>query len=432
MIALGGCIGTGLFFGSAKSIHNTGPSIILAYLLCGVVMYIIMRALGEMTVDKPSSGAWSEYANNYISPYAGFVTGWTAWFEYTVVCMVELTAVAFFLNFWHFSIADWITCLVLLVVFSATQLYSVKLFGEFEFWFAGIKVFAIISMIGFSIYLLFFNHNIHASLLNNLTSYTNKDIFFAHGMSGFMFSLVVVMFSFGGTEFVSIAAGEAENPRKSIPTAINGVIVRIILFYVLTIIMILCLYPFEKLSTEVSPFVDVFQKVGIPAAALVMNVVAITAALSAFNSCLYASSRMLSNLSHNNLAPKFLSKTSKKGIPVFAVLVTSLFVGIAVLVNYLFPDKAIMYLLTIATAAILVTWFMILLSQLCFRFKYPKKKLDYKLGLFPFSNIFAMFLLILVMIAMLFMDDMRLSVIATPIWVFALSIVYIIKKKKVR
>lgn len=430
MIALGGVIGTGLFFGAAKSIQSTGPSIILSYLLGGLVIYIIMRALGEMTVHRPSSGSFSDYAASYVSKYAGFLAGWTAWFEYTVVCMVELTAVTFFLDYWIPGLPHWAICFGLLVMFTAVQLVSVQLFGEFEFWFAGIKIAAIILMLFFSAYLIVFNPHVHAGTVNNIHSYQSWNVFFASGAKGFFFSLAIVIFSFGGTEFVSIAAGEAENPRKSIPMAISGVILRIILFYILTILAIICLYPFNKLNANVSPFVDVFKEIGIGRAADVMNAVAITAALSAFNSCLYAASRMLFSLAKQGSAPKTYAKTNSINIPSKALLFTSLCILISVVVNYIFPEKAIMYLLTIATCAILTCWLMILITQIYFRKRHSEKDIDYRLILYPYSNIFAMVFLVMVMFIMLWIDDMRLSVIVTPIWLFGLSVIYMLTKKK--
>lgn len=429
MIALGGVIGTGLFFGSAKSIQSTGPSIILSYLLGGLVIYIIMRALGEMTVHRPSSGSFSDYAASYVSNYAGFIAGWTAWFEYTVVCMVELTAVTFFLDYWMPGIPHWIVCLGLLVLFTAVQLISVQLFGEFEFWFAGIKIAAIVMMLFFSAYLIVFNPQIHAGTVNNIHSYQSWHVFFASGAKGFFFSLAIVIFSFGGTEFVSIAAGEAENPRKSIPQAISSVILRIILFYILTILAIICLYPFNKLNANVSPFVDVFKEIGVNRAADVMNVVAITAALSAFNSCLYAASRMLFSLARQGSAPARFAKTNNINIPSKALLFTSLCILVSVAINYIFPEKAIMYLLTIATCAILTCWVLILVTQIYFRKRYHITEITYKLILYPFSNIFAMVFLIMVMFIMLYIDDMRLSVLVTPLWLCLLSIIYVLTLK---
>lgn len=430
MIALGGVIGTGLFFGAAKSIQSTGPSIILSYLLGGLIIYIIMRALGEMTVYSPSSGAFSDYAGRYVNNYTGFISGWNAWFEYSVVCMVELTAVSFFLDYWIPGLPHWAVCLGLLVIFTSIQLISVKMFGEFEFWFAGIKVVAIMLMIFFSAYLVVFNPKIHASAIENVHSYQHLDVFFASGLKGFLFSLAIVTFSFGGTEFISIAAGEAENPRKSIPQAVRGVIFRIIIFYVLTMVAIVCLYPFKQLDANVSPFVDVFKQVGIDSAATVMNAVAITAALSAFNSCLYASSRILYSLAKNNSAPAMFAETNKFNIPSKALLFTSLAILVSVAVNYIFPEKAIMYLLTIATCSILICWMIILITQFNFRKRVDINKIDYRLILFPYSNIIAMIFLAVVMFIMLWIDDMRLSVIITPIWLFLLSIFYLLTKKK--
>ncbi len=427
MIALGGVIGTGLFFGSAKSIHLTGPSIVLSYILGGIVMFIIMRAIGEMSVHQPHPGSFSEYAHKYIGPYAGFIAGWNAWFEYTVVCMVELTAVTFFLDYWIPGVPHWIICLAILVLFTIVNLISVRFFGEFEFWFAGIKIIAIILMLVFSAYIIFFHHGLNPEI----AQYKDPSLFFAGGLKGFAISLVIVVFSFGGTEFVSIAAGEAENPEKNIPRAINGVVVRILLFYILTMLAIVCLYPYQKLATNISPFVDVFQKIGIPIAAEIMNIVAITAALSAFNSCLYSSSRMLYNLSLHGDSSTKLANTTKKGIPYKAILTTSVAIFLSVIINYLFPEKALMYLLTIATGAILITWFIILVSQMRFRkiHRHIEEQLKFKLWLFPYSSIFAIIMLFVVMLVMTTMDDMKLSVYITPFWILLLTVLYIIRKK---
>jgi len=429
MIALGGAIGTGLFFGSAKSIQMTGPSIVLSYIFGGIVLFIIMKALGEMTVHRPNTGAYTQYAHAYIGPYAGFISGWNAWFEYTVVCMVELTAITFFLDLWVTSVPHWLICLVLLLIFAAINLMSVRLFGEFEFWFAGIKIFAIIAMLAFTAYLVIFKHGLNPEF----GTYFSEKILFSHGLEGFAFSLVIVMFSFGGTEFVSIAAGNAENPDKTIPSAINGVVVRILLFYVFTMIAIMMLYPYEQLSGDISPFVDVFLKVGLSSAALVMNIVAITAALSSFNSSLFSASRLLANLAENGNAPKRLSTLSKNGIPKRSVIFTSLCVMVAVIVNFIFPQKAIMYLLTVATCSILVTWFIILITQMYFRKRQVLKKfpIKFRLRFFPYTNIFACIILFLVLGIMTQMEDMKTSVYITPLWILALSFCYILKKTNI-
>lgn len=427
MIALGGAIGTGLFFGAAKSIQITGPSILLSYVIGGIVMYIIMRALGEMVVHEPNSGAFSYYAQKYVGDYLGFLSGWYAWLEYTIVCMLEITAVTFFLDMWFPSFPHWIIVAVILSIFFLINIMNVGLFGEFEFWFAGIKVVTIIAMIIFAIYLMIANPIIHTSSLVNISQSFNHQ-FFAHGMQGFLFSMVLVVFSFGGTQFVGIAAADADNPQKSVPRAISGVIFRIVIFYIGTLAVIICLYPWNKLSSDISPFVDVFQKIGIQSAAMVMNIVAITAALSAFNSCLYAAARMLSNLANQKSAPSFLAGNNSKGIPYKAVIATCIIISIAVVLNYLFPDTAIMYLIAIATTSIIVTWSTILICHLFFRKQI--KDCEYKLPLFPFANILALIVLVGVIGVMTQMEDMKFAAYLMPIFIFILSICYLIKKSK--
>lgn len=426
MIALGGAIGTGLFFGAAKSIQITGPSIVAAYVLGGIVMYIIMRALGEMVVHEPNSGAFSHYANKYVGDYLGFLSGWYAWFEYTIVCMLEITAVTVFLDLWFPYIPHWITIAAILVIFFVVNIINVNMFGEFEFWFAGIKVATIIAMILFAIYLMTFDSTIHQNTLHNINTNIQRN-FFANGMSGFLFSLVLVIFSFGGTQFVGIAAADAENPSKSVPKAINGVILRIVIFYIGTLAVIVCLYPWHQLSKDVSPFVDVFRKIGIPAAADVMNIIAITAALSAFNSCLYAAARMMANLARQGSAPRKLANINKKEIPHNAVVFTCIIIALTVLINYWFPQDAIMYLIAIATTSIIVTWTTILVCHLFFRKHNPDLK--YRLPWYPFSNWVAIIILATVVVVMTQMDDMKMAVYLMPIWVGVLTIAYLIRKK---
>lgn len=426
MIALGGAIGTGLFFGAAKSIQITGPSIVAAYVIGGLVMYIIMRALGEMVVHEPNSGAFSYYANKYVGEYLGFLSGWYAWFEYTIVCMLEITAVTVFLDLWFPGIPHWITIAVILVIFFTINIVNVDLFGEFEFWFTGIKVTTIIAMILFALYLMIFDNTIHNNTIININTNIQHN-FFANGISGFLFSLVLVVFSFGGTQFVGIAAADAENPEKNVPRAINGVIFRIVIFYIGTLAVIVCLYPWNKLSTDISPFVDVFQKIGVPAAAGLMNIIAITAALSAFNSCLYAAARMLANLARQNSAPVKLAKINSKNIPHNALVFTCIIIAITILINYLFPKEAIIYLIAIATTSIIVTWTTILICHLFFRVRNPNLK--YKLPLYPITNIIAILILLTIVVIMTQMNDMKMAVYFMPLWIGILTISYLIKLK---
>ena len=385
LIAIGGAIGTGFFLGSASAIQMTGPSIALAYIVGGLIIYGVMRALGEMTVDYPSSGSFVEYAHRYLGTGAGFTAGWNAWLLFTAACMLEVTAVGTLLDYW-IHIPHWITCIVLLVMFGGLNLIGVKYFGETEFWFAGIKVAVIIFMIVTGLYLIFADHTVHAIAANNLQNYSNSNIFFSHGLMGVFNSLVIVCLSFCGSEFVSVAAGEAENPKKAIPKAINGVIVRIILFYVLTLAVIVMMYPFQNITRDTNPFTDVFSKLGFTNSADIINMVAITASLSALNSCIYVASRFVYSLSLNKQAPKAFAKTDKNKLPGNAVIFTSAMTFIVVIANYTFPAKILQYLFALITVAIIINWFIILLAHMRFRKQksLAGKELFYAMPWYPY------------------------------------------------
>lgn len=428
MIAIGGAIGTGLFYGAAKSIQLTGPSILLSYLLGGVMMYVIMRALGEMTVHAPNSGAFSHYAYQYVGNYLGFLSGWFAWFEYTIVCMLEVTVVASFLDYWMPGVPHWLTISVILGMFFFINMLQVKLFGEFEFWFAGIKVSTIIIMIAFSAYLIFFHADTHTQAINNIHDTFGNNLF-ANGASGFLYSMVLVVFSFGGVQFLGIAAADAENPDTTIPKAVNGVIFRILIFYMGTMLAILCIYPWQKLQTDVSPFVDVFDKVGFHFAAQIMSIVVITAALSAFNSCLYAAARMLSNLARHQSAPAYLARTDKHNVPKNAVVATSIVIALTVLLNYFMPEKALTYLIAVTTTSIIITWTTILITHASFRREINQETIKYKLPFFPYANLMAFGLLASVVVIMLFMQDMKMAVYLMPVWIGIVTGLYFVTNK---
>jgi L-asparagine transporter-like permease len=427
MIAIGGAIGTGLFYGAAKSIQLTGPSIILSYLIGGIMMYIIMRALGEMTVHSPNSGAFSHYAYQYVGNYLGFLSGCFAWFEYTIVCMLEVTVVAAFLDYWLPGVPHWLTIAAILGIFFAINMMQVRLFGEFEFWFAGIKVAAIILMIGFSAYLIFFDAATHAQAMTNIKHIFSENMF-ANRFMGFLYSMALVVFSFGGVQFLGIAAADAENPDVTVPKAVNGVILRILIFYVGTLLAILCLYPWQKLHPNTSPFVDVFDKIGVHFAAQIMSIVVITAALSAFNSCLYSAARMLANLAKHKSAPAFLSQVDQHQVPKNAVIVTSMIVALTVLLNYFVPEKAITYLIAVTTTSIIITWTTILICHAGFRRNTAHHEIKYKLPFYPYTNLFAFGLLASVVIIMFFMEEMKMAVYLMPFWISIVTLLYFIAR----
>jgi AAT family amino acid transporter len=425
MIALGSSIGTGFFFGTNESIRLTGPSILLAYLLGGLMMYFIVRALGEMCVAEPSSGSFSYYAHQYIGPFAGYFSGWNYWFNYIIVCMIELTACGLFLDYWFPNSSHWLINLCIMLSFLIINGLSVRVFGEIEFWFAGIKVLAVMSLIIFGGFLLIRGTPVH-HVTPSVRHLWQNGGFFAQGLSGFLCSLVVVLFSFGGTELVGITAGETEHPKKNIPLAINGIIGRIILFYVATLAIVLCMYPWQKLHAHVSPFVDVFEHMGIPKAAALMNFVALTAALSSLNSGIYGTGRMLYNLGLQGNAPSWLTQLSKHGTPNRAILVSMSCIAVAVILNYLFPHYVFNLLLAVATIAAIMNWTAILVTHFYFKSKSLKHS-SFPMLAYPYSSIAAFLFLITVTIGMYTMSSFRLAILIGPLWVSGLSLSYLIK-----
>ncbi|WP_021167931.1 Aromatic amino acid transport protein AroP [Sporomusa ovata DSM 2662] len=430
MIALGGAIGTGLFYGSATVVKMAGPAITLSYLIGGIVIFFIMRALGEMAVAHPVSGSFSQYAYQYWGELPGFVAGWNYWFNYVVVGMAELSVIGTYINYWLPDIPTWVSALVCLVLVTLINVINVKAYGEFEFWFAIIKVLAIIGMIVFGIAMIVFGvgNGGQPVGISNLWSHGG---FFPMGLYGVVMSLVLVMFSFGGVELVGITAGEAENPKKIIPQAINQVVWRILLFYVGAMTVILAIFPWNEMETTGSPFVQIFSHVGISAAANLLNFVVLTAALSAYNSALYSNGRMLYGLAQQKNAPKFFGKLNSAGAPVNAVLVSSAFTLITVLVSYLDPEKVFLYFMALATISIIINWAIILIVQLKFRNHrvQVKEPLVFKMPFYPLGSYFCLAFLVLVVIIMAFMPDMRYSLYIAPVWLLCLYIAYQLKLK---
>ncbi|MCM3118756.1 amino acid permease [Neobacillus sp. MER 74] len=431
LIALGGAIGVGLFYGSSAAIQMAGPAIMVSYLIGGLVIFIIMRALGEMAVDLPVSGSFSSYANRYIGPFAGYLSGWTYWFMWLVAGMAEITVVGVYVNYWFPDIPQWLTALAVLIVITMVNLANVKAFGEFEFWFALIKVVAIIGMILVGVGIIFFGIGNGGQPVGLAHLWTHGG-FMPNGVKGILLSLVFVTFSFGGVELVGITAGEAKNPQKSIPSAINSVVWRILIFYVGALGIMMTLYPWNEVGMKGSPFVLIFDKVGIPGAAHIINFVVLTAALSAFNSGLFSSGRMLHNLSLQNNGPKYFGKLNKNGSPVRGILFTSSLLLLAVLLNYIVPEKVFMYISAVATVAVITSWAVIMITQLKFRQSKTKKeieKLAFKLPLYPISSYLALTFLALVIVLMAFIEEMRIALVVAPIWFTILYFGYKMIKK---
>ena len=377
LIALGGAIGTGLFYGSSESIALAGPSILLAYLVGGLAIFMIVRALGEMSVEDPRAGAFSYYATRYWSKRAGFVSGWNYWFNYILVSMVELSVVGSFVNYWFPAIPQWVSAAVFLVVIAAMNLLGVSKFGEFEFWFAIIKIVAVIAMIVGGLAVLIAGLPTDSGVKASFSNWFALDGgVLPHGLlqqsadgqwTGLLMALVVVMFSFGGTELIGITAGETEDPRRTIPRATNGIIWRILVFYIGALGVIMAVVPWNTIDGTTSPFVQIFDSVGVHAAAGILNFVCLTAVMSVYNSGLYANSRMLYSLARQGNAPEILGKLNFHGVPVVGVLASAAITALAVVVVFLWPDFAFNYLMSIATIAGVINWSMIMVTEIHFR-----------------------------------------------------------------
>ena len=418
LIAMGGAIGTGLFLGSAQVIQSAGPSIILGYAIGGLIAFLIMRQLGEMIVHEPVAGSFSHFANKYWGKFPGFLAGWNYWILYILVAMTELTAVAKYINYWWPFIPAWASVLFFFIVITLVNLGNVKFYGESEFWLAIIKVAAVISMIIFGIFLLVTADASSTASFSNLWSHGG---FFPHGFQGLFYMLAFIMFAFGGIELIGMAAAEAENPEKTIPKAINQVVFRILIFYVGSLTILLSLVPWDQLQLgglDKSPFVMIFSQLGINWAANLLNFIILTAALSVYNSGMYANSRMLFGLAKQGNAPKVFMKVSKQGVPISAVLFSALLIFGCVLLNYFVPEDALSHLIYIVVGALVLNWAMISLTHLKFRQAMKQSSIPTKFPALwaPFSN-YLVLIFIATVLYIMWTQGFKESVLMIPIWI---------------
>ncbi|EXE00043.1 aromatic amino acid transport protein AroP [Acinetobacter baumannii 1096934] len=422
---MGGAVGTGLFLGSAQVIQSAGPSIILGYAIVGLVAFLIMRQMGEMIVEEPVVGSFSYFAQKYWGRFPGFLSGWNYWVVYILVAMTELTAVAKYVHYWWPHIPAWVSVLFFFVLVTCLNLGNVKFYGESEFWLAIIKVAAVISMIVFGLYLLLTAGNDSIASFSNLWQHGG---FFPHGFSGLFYMLAFLMFAFGGIELIGMTAAEAENPEKSIPQAINQVIFRILVFYVASLAIIMSLIPWNQLDLgglDKSPFVMIFSQLGIGWAAHLLNFIILTAALSVYNSGMFANSRMLYGLAQQGNAPKIFKKVNKQGVPVPAVLLSALLIFGCVLLNYFVPEDALSHLMYIVVGALVLNWAMISMTHL--KFKSAMKKLGQKTHFpalwAPFSN-YLVLGFIAVVLYIMWSQGFKESVMMIPIWIVLMFILF--------
>ncbi|MCZ8515250.1 amino acid permease [Paenibacillus filicis] len=432
LMSLGAAIGVGLFLGSASAIKVAGPAILLGYLIGGVAMFFIMRALGEMAVQQPVAGSFSRYARDYIGPVYGYLTGWSYWFIWVVTCMAEITAVGIYMEFWFPGVPRWIWALAALVIMSLVNMIAVKAYGELEFWFALIKIVTVLFMIAIGIAMIAFGFG-NGGVALGFSNLWKHGGFFAHGATGVLMSLQMVMFAYLGIEMIGVTAGEVKNPTKTLTRAINNVFWRILIFYVGALTIIMSIYPWSEIGLTGSPFVMTFEKIGIPYAGGIINFVVVTAALSSCNSGIFSNGRMLYNLAQQGEAPAGFKKLSRSGVPSRAIIVSAFFLLIGVGLNYVVPEKVFTWVTSIATFAVIWVWAVILISQIRFRKRQnpeEQKKLAYKMPFAPYSSYAVLAFLVMVVGLMAYNPDTRIALIIGPVWFAILLVVYYVRRKK--
>lgn len=433
LIAIGGAIGTGLFLGAGKSIHLTGPSILFAYIITGIIGFLIMRALGELLLSNLNYNSFVDFVQDYFGNMAAFITGWTYWFCWVSIAMADLTAVGIYIQYWFPTVPQWMPALIALVVLLFMNLATVKLFGEMEFWFALIKVIAILALIVVGLYMIFtgFTSNVGTASFTNLWSH---DGMFPNGAYGFILSFQMVVFAFAGIELVGLTASETKNPEKVIPQAINNIPIRILIFYIGSLAVIMSIYPWYEVSPTESPFVRVFAAIGILGAAGVINFVVLTSAASAGNSAIFSTSRMMYGLGKTNNAPATMTKLTKTKVPANALLTSTAVILISVVLNYVMPENVFTLITSIATVCFIFIWGIIVLSHMKYRKTRPElaKKSIFKLPLFPITNYLILAFLLFVAVVLGLADDTRIALFFTPVWFCLLIGIYKFRVSKMQ
>jgi S-methylmethionine transporter len=435
MISLGGVIGTGLFLSSGYTINQAGPlGTILAYLMGAVIVYLVMLCLGELTVEMPVTGSFHTYATKFIGPGTGFVMAWLYWLTWTVALGSEFTAAGLIMQGWFPAISVWVWSAFFVVLIFAVNALSVRFFAETEFWFSSVKVITIILFIligGLAVFgIIPMSGRTEAPLFANLV----KDGLFPNGFGAVFLTMLAVNFAFSGTELIGVASGEVDDPQRVIPRTIHTTLIRLILFFIGSITVISALIPWKEAGVDQSPFVTVFNSIGIPYAGTIMNFVVLTAILSCANSGLYAASRMLWSLSNEQMISKSFGKVNKKGIPMNALILSTLG-GVLSLISSVIPAQTVyIVLVSISGLAVVIVWMGIAASQLMFRRAYLKegkdiKDLKFRTPLYPFLPIVTFILCFLSCVLIVFDPAQRTALFYTIPFVLFCYIFYYIKER---
>ena len=436
LIALGGAIGTGLFMGSGKTISVAGPSIIFVYLIIGVMLFFVMRAMGELLLSNLQYKSFIDFSTDLLGPWAGFFCGWTYWFCWIVTAIAEVIAIAAYTQYWFPGLAPWIPALLCVLLLLVLNLTTVKLFGEMEFWFALIKIVAICALIVAGFGLVAWGFHSPSGHLASLANLWNDGGLFPKGLNGFFAGFQIAVFAFVGIELVGTTAAETADPERNLPKAINSIPVRIIIFYVLALIAIMAVTPWREVEPGKSPFVQLFVLAGIPAAASLINFVVLTSATSSANSGIFSTSRMLYGLAQEDHASKMFGRLSRAAVPSIGLLFSCFCLLLGALLIYMIPNLVTAFTLVTTLAAVLFmfVWSLILCAYIAYRRKRPQlhQASKYRMpgGVFMCWVCLAFFVFVLILLGL--QPDTREALLASPVWFVLLAVGYLWKGRRTR
>ncbi|MET8976758.1 amino acid permease [Streptomyces sp. NPDC004539] len=422
MIAVGGAIGVGLFLGAGGGIAKAGPALIGVYAITGVFIYIIMRALGELLIYRPVSGSFAEYAREFMGPAYGFITGWGYWTTWTVIGMAEITAAGIYVHFWFPSVPQYVTAFVVLVALVLLNLLKVGAFGEAEFWFASIKVVAILGLIVGGTLVAVFGIG-DAGAASSFAHLWNHGGAAPHGWLAVLLAFQIVVFSYQGVELIGMTAAETKNRDTVLPKAINSIPWRVGIFYVGSLLVLLTLFPWTEFNAGESPFVKALTHIGLPAAGSVMNFVVLTSALSSCSSGLFSNGRLLKRLAADGVAPARFATLNKGHVPGAAILASGAAMMLGVLVNALVPDQAFVYISSVATLGAIWSWLVIIVCHMIYRRRVARGEVHESWFKLPFATPLSWLViafLAFVTVILGFDPDNRIALYALPVWAAAL------------
>ena len=434
MIAIGGAIGTGLFMGSGKTLSVSGTSIILTYLIIGFFFFFVMRAMGELLLANTNFKTFADFATAYLGPWAGFFLGWSYWCNWIITAIADVIVIGGYMQFWYPDMPVWIPAFASLAILTILNFVAVRIFGELEFWFSLIKITAIILFIVAGLYLISTSFVSPNGVTASFSHVFESGSMFPYGLTGFLAGFQIAIFAFVGIELVGTTAAETKDPHKSLPKAINSIPLRILLFYVGSLICIIAVTSWAQVSPEKSPYVEMFTHVGLPIAAGLISFVVATSALSSANSGIFATSRMLYGLSLENDAPKSFSKLSKSKVPIRGLVFSMVCVTLGTSILFIVPNVMTAFTIISALTSILCifTFMLIVLSYIAYRKKDPElhQQSNYKMPGGLFMAWFTLLFLAFTIVILAFDHDTLVALVLSPIWFIGLFIGYRYKKKK--